>query len=130
MSGNILFLGKKIFEIPPFFQTRPGDLGKQVHACSLRFSALKVTNLLLSLDSSRFEGESSVHIFAVFELHFIYLALLRLIQEQNSSCENVSFLNTHLSRLNFEGKAKLKFVTLSTPNHFVACVTQAICFTT
>ena len=42
MSGNILFLGKKIFEIPPFFQTRPGDLGKQVHACSLRFSALKM----------------------------------------------------------------------------------------
>ena len=42
MSGNILFLGNKIFEIPPFFQTRPGDLGKKVHACSLRFSALKV----------------------------------------------------------------------------------------
>ena len=41
MSGNILFWGKKIFEIPPFFQTRPGDLGKKVHACSLRFSALK-----------------------------------------------------------------------------------------
>ena len=41
MSGNILFLGYKIFEIPPFFQTRPGDLGKKVHACSLRFSALK-----------------------------------------------------------------------------------------
>ena len=41
MSGNILFLGNKIFEIPPFFQTRPGDLGKNVHACSLRFSALK-----------------------------------------------------------------------------------------
>ena len=40
MGGNILFLGKKIFEIPPFFQTRPGDLGKKVHACSLRFSAL------------------------------------------------------------------------------------------
>ena len=44
MSGNILFLGKKIFEIPPFFQTRPGDLlgdlGKKVRACSLRFSAL------------------------------------------------------------------------------------------
>ena len=39
-SGNILFLGNKIFEIPPFFQTRPGDLGKKVHACSLRFSAL------------------------------------------------------------------------------------------
>ena len=67
-----------------------------------------------------------MHIFALFELHFIYLAFLRLIQEQNSSCENVSFLNTHLSRLNFEGTAKLKFVTLSTPNHFVACVTQAI----
>ena len=41
VSGNILFLGNKIFEIPPFFQTRPGDLGKKVHACSLRFSALK-----------------------------------------------------------------------------------------
>ena len=40
MSGNILFLGNKIFEIPPFFQTRPGDLGKKVHACSIRFSAL------------------------------------------------------------------------------------------
>ena len=42
MSGNIFFLGKKIFEIPPFFQTWPGDLGKKVHACSLRFSALKL----------------------------------------------------------------------------------------
>ena len=41
MSGNILFLGNKIFEIPPFFQAQPGDLGKKVHACSLRFSALK-----------------------------------------------------------------------------------------
>ena len=40
MSRNILFLGNKIFEIPPFFQTRPGDLGKKVHACSVRFSAL------------------------------------------------------------------------------------------
>ena len=40
MSGNIIFLGKKIFQIPPFFQTRPGDLGKKVNACSLRFSAL------------------------------------------------------------------------------------------
>ena len=39
MSGNILFLGNKIFEIPPFFQTRPGDLGKKVRACSLRFYA-------------------------------------------------------------------------------------------
>ena len=42
MSENILFLGNKIFEIPPFFQTRPGDLGEKVHACSLRFSALNV----------------------------------------------------------------------------------------
>ena len=24
MSGSIIFLGKKIFEIPPFFQSRPG----------------------------------------------------------------------------------------------------------
>ena len=41
VSGNILFLGNKLFEIPPFFQTRPGDLGKKVRACLLRFSALK-----------------------------------------------------------------------------------------
>ena len=47
MSGNILFLGNKIFEIPPFFQTRPGDLGKKVHACSLRFSALKLSQHVL-----------------------------------------------------------------------------------
>ena len=46
MSGNIIFLGNKIFEIPPFFQTRPGDLGKKVHACSVRFSALKVQVLV------------------------------------------------------------------------------------
>ena len=41
-SGNVLLLGKKIFEILPIFQTRPGDLGKKVHACSLRFSALNM----------------------------------------------------------------------------------------
>ena len=41
-SGNVLLLGKKFFEIPPFFQTRPGDLGEKVHACSLRFSALNI----------------------------------------------------------------------------------------
>ena len=41
MSGNIVFLGNKIFEIPTCFQTRPRDLGKRIHACSLRFSALK-----------------------------------------------------------------------------------------
>ena len=50
MSENILFLGNKILEIPPFFQTRPGDLGEKVHACSLRFSALKLSvTFLLSL---------------------------------------------------------------------------------
>ena len=59
MSGNILFLGNKIFEIPPFFQTRSGDLGKQVHACSLRFYALNLRNdpfpsLSLSKVPSRF----------------------------------------------------------------------------
>ena len=58
MSRNILILGKKIFEIAPFSQTRPGDLGKKVHACSLCFSALKKTCLwccgsaLLSLKCS------------------------------------------------------------------------------
>ena len=42
MRGNILLFGKKIFEIPPFFGTRPKKfLGKKVHACSLGFSALK-----------------------------------------------------------------------------------------
>ena len=41
-SGNVLLLGKKIFEILPIFQTRPGDLGKKVPACSLRFSALNM----------------------------------------------------------------------------------------
>ena len=50
MSGNISFLGNKIFEIPPFFQTRPGDLGKKVHACSLRFSAL---NRRVDVDDTR-----------------------------------------------------------------------------
>ena len=48
MSGNILFLGNKIFEIPPFFQTRSGDLGKKVHACSLRFSALKIMIMIVA----------------------------------------------------------------------------------
>ena len=28
-SGNVLLLGKKVFEIPPFFQTRPRDLEKK-----------------------------------------------------------------------------------------------------
>ena len=56
MSRNILILGKKIFEIPPFSQTRPGDLGKKVHAYSLRFSALKVP--MRSLLSVQSLGES------------------------------------------------------------------------
>ena len=38
-SGNVLLSGKKIFEISPFFNTWPGDLGKKVHAYSLRFSS-------------------------------------------------------------------------------------------
>ena len=46
MSENILFLGKKSFEIPPFFQTRPGDLGKKFHACTLRFSALNARGVM------------------------------------------------------------------------------------
>ena len=53
-SGNVLLLGKKIFEIPPIFQTRPGDLGKKVHACSLRFSALNMpTTVQFSLVHER-----------------------------------------------------------------------------
>ena len=60
MSGNILFLGNKIFEIPPFFQTRPGDLGEKVHACSLRFSALNV-NAAISTRATLVGGECSNH---------------------------------------------------------------------
>ena len=56
MSGNILFLGNKIFEIPPFFQTRPGDLGQKVHACSLRFSSLNVRLLRLQYMASVLKG--------------------------------------------------------------------------
>ena len=41
-SGNVLLLGKKVFEIPPFFQTRPRDLDKKVYACLLRASSLKL----------------------------------------------------------------------------------------
>ena len=51
MSENILFLGNKIFEIPPFFQARPGDLDKKVHACSLRFSALNTIPTLRELET-------------------------------------------------------------------------------
>ena len=53
MSGNILFLGNKLFEIPPFFQTRPGDLGKKVRACSLRFSVLNFRPLSFSCPRPR-----------------------------------------------------------------------------
>ena len=53
MSGNILFLGNKIFEIPPFFQTGTGDLGKKVHARSLRFSALKLISRFTSFAPNR-----------------------------------------------------------------------------
>ena len=49
-SGNVLLLDKKKkIKIPPFFQTRPGDLGKKVQACSLRFSALKCGRVKKSL---------------------------------------------------------------------------------
>ena len=41
LSVNILFLGKKIFKSPPFFQT-----GQKLHACSLRFSALNCSRSL------------------------------------------------------------------------------------
>ena len=61
-SGNVLLLGKKNFEIPPFFQTRPGDLGENVHACSLRFSALNVGSLWLIISHITFR-DCRVHIF-------------------------------------------------------------------
>ena len=59
ISGNTLFLGKKIFEIPPFFQTRPRDLGKKVHACSLRFSALKFRMAMTEARGARFPRKGS-----------------------------------------------------------------------
>ena len=59
MSGNILFLGNKIFEIPPFFQTRPGELGEKVHACSLRFSALNPRGLLRMMAGEPISTQSS-----------------------------------------------------------------------
>ena len=59
-SGNVLLLGKNVFEIPPFFQTRPGDLGEKVHACSLRFSALNV-NAAISTRATLVGGECSNH---------------------------------------------------------------------
>ena len=56
-SGNILLLGNKIFEIPPFFPTRPGDLGKKVYACSLRFSSLNFYQGLQYSLGTRLGGE-------------------------------------------------------------------------
>ena len=48
-SGNVLLLDKKKNWNPAIFQTRPGDLGKKVQACSLRFSALKCGRVKKSL---------------------------------------------------------------------------------
>ena len=57
MSGNILFLGKKIFEIPPFFQTRPGDLftdrspAKNVCACSIKNDTWSISGNVLGSEA-------------------------------------------------------------------------------
>ena len=59
-SGNVLLLGKNVFKIPPFFQTRPDDLGKKAHACSLRFSALNV-NATIWTRATLVGGECSHH---------------------------------------------------------------------
>ena len=50
MSENILFLGIKIFEIPPFFQTRPGDLGKKFTHAQYVFPPWRTAVSLWSLD--------------------------------------------------------------------------------
>ena len=83
MSGNILFLGNKIFEIPPFFQTRPGDLGEKVHACSLRFSALKPYIGI---------SENPLHIYVIFLSFFSNFTLSNraskiLIKKESSACK-------------------------------------------
>ena len=69
-SGNVLLLGIKIFEIPPFFHTRSGDLGKKVQACSLRFSTLKL--LCLSRESLSCDT-SSLDLCILFKFIFLYL---------------------------------------------------------
>ena len=78
MSGDILFLGKKIFEIPPFFQTRPGDLGKKVHACSLRFSAIirqkREEQRHLPISATTFYSLSKIYVAIL--THWSFLLLL------------------------------------------------------
>ena len=41
MSGNIIFLGKKIFENPLFFKTRPGDLADTVYVTAKELTGLE-----------------------------------------------------------------------------------------
>ena len=87
MSGNIIFLGKKIFEISPFFQTRPGDLGKKVHVCSLLFSALKVRDR----EGEKKEGDWGEKVRLSRRLTSLQRSVLKI-----AAINSVS-LNSHLS---------------------------------
>ena len=84
-SGNVLLLGKKFFEIPPFFQTGPGDLGEKVHACSLRFSALNIWDDWEDRDDpddpddpwkpglgGRFQWGAAADVVRVYEIDYIF----------------------------------------------------------
>ena len=93
MSGNILFLGNKLFEIPPFFQTRPGDLGKKVRACSLRFSALKPSAITIYVTWSNAHRlylwptlGSIYYLDARFDFYFSSLRKTRLPNSQLFNC--------------------------------------------
>ena len=101
MRGNNLFLGNKIFEIPPFFQTRPGDLGKKFHACSLRFSALKCQTL--------WKFTESLHL----QFLFILQRLAFMTRHQFfSACP--PFVNTVYTTLYFCSKKSAYFARILT----------------
>ena len=86
---KLLFLGNEIFEIPPFFQTRPGDLGKIVHACSLRFSALKAAAGEMTLAYSEIK-RSLISAFHDAFIHALWLVYYFEIKD-GSSLSSSSF---------------------------------------
>ena len=120
-----MFLGKKIFEIPPFFQTQPGDLGKKVHACSLRFSAPKFTADLKRLhpEINMYTGSFSSH-----QLHYRKVISFHLFKFMSKftfkHCLFLWFLFKVVKKFCrkfscLSYKAFFKFQTVETSRHFV-----------
>ena len=99
MTGNILFLGNKIFEIPPFFQTRPGDLGKKGHACSLRFSVL---------NTESYDGRKGVELHADHIWPIIPAASIRPYKGRKSRSQSSSALSDVTSPVKLVGKICLR----------------------